>query len=396
MKAVATALVLIAGAAVVLWYGNTLNSWVLGGLIGGLAALLLSIPISLTLFSYLSRRHEERLQADALTDSADANEYAYAQEEMSLAQVVEYSDYPRLQAPVRGAREVYVEEYSPVEEPFWDERDQEEDFQHTYNQRQLPAPRHPRQTPNRLPVPQQRGNYSSDERRQPKALPAPIENTGTTRRTTKRMNYPGFPGYHPTSSFSQSRSAALRTARQEAVRQHEEDREISPTHVSRRIPSVHPDLSTTGSRPSQRRQTERAGRTVEATPSQSGQRRALPSGHRDIRHQLPEHIHSADFADDTAYTESQTEYLRQQQQYTETGPIQQHPQSGQLVRRPHIPEQRRKPDTITGSMGNPMVRRAPYMYEDDPIRQEFSQQINGPITRRSSRRLHNDQSQGEE
>jgi len=50
MKAVATALVLIVGAAVVLWYGNTLNSWVLGGLIGGLAALLISIPISLTLF----------------------------------------------------------------------------------------------------------------------------------------------------------------------------------------------------------------------------------------------------------------------------------------------------------------------------------------------------------
>src|SRR5436309_2581410 len=54
MKAVATALVLIAGAAVVLWYGNTLNSWVLGGLIGGLAALLLSIPISLMVSSSFS------------------------------------------------------------------------------------------------------------------------------------------------------------------------------------------------------------------------------------------------------------------------------------------------------------------------------------------------------
>jgi len=64
MRAAAVALVLIVGAAVVLWYGNTLNSWVLGGLIGGLAALLLSIPISLTLFSYLSRRHEEQLQAE--------------------------------------------------------------------------------------------------------------------------------------------------------------------------------------------------------------------------------------------------------------------------------------------------------------------------------------------
>ena len=61
MKAAAMALVLIVGAAVVLWFGNTLNSWVLGGLMGGLAALLLSIPISLTLFSFLSRRHGERL-----------------------------------------------------------------------------------------------------------------------------------------------------------------------------------------------------------------------------------------------------------------------------------------------------------------------------------------------
>src|SRR5450755_3147755 len=65
MKVVAAALVFIAGAAVVLWFGNTLNSWVLGGLIGGLAAILLTIPISLTLFSYLSRRHDEQLRAEA-------------------------------------------------------------------------------------------------------------------------------------------------------------------------------------------------------------------------------------------------------------------------------------------------------------------------------------------
>src|SRR2546428_4184383 len=65
MKLTAVALVLIVGAAVVLWFGNMLNSWVLGGLIGGLAALLLSIPISLTLFSYFSRRHDERLRTEA-------------------------------------------------------------------------------------------------------------------------------------------------------------------------------------------------------------------------------------------------------------------------------------------------------------------------------------------
>src|SRR5207249_3001000 len=84
MRAAAVALVLILGAAVVLWYANTLNSWVLGGLIGGLAALLLSVPISLTLFSYLSRRHEERLKAEA-------------QEEMSLANLAAYENY--LEAP---------------------------------------------------------------------------------------------------------------------------------------------------------------------------------------------------------------------------------------------------------------------------------------------------------
>src|SRR5947209_1314695 len=329
MRVAAVALVVIVGAAVVLWFGNTLNSWVLGGLIGGLAALLLSIPISLTLFSYLSRRHDERLQADA---------DAYVQEEMSLAHVVEYSDYSH--APARVSQEFYeVADYRSVEEeePFWDEHNQEEDFRRVPNERQLPAPRSPRQTPNRLPLAPQRGNYAPEERRQPKALPAPTGNAGTTSRNTKRMNYPGFPGYNPASSFSQSRSAALRTARQEAMRQFEEN-EISPTNVSRRPspPAVSPDLSTTGTHPSRRRQTEQTRRTVEATPSQSGPRRALPSGHRDVKHQLPEHSHS------TGRGEPQTDYLPNR--YPETGPMQQQPSTGQAVRHPHIPEQRRKSD----------------------------------------------------
>src|SRR6266853_2838047 len=77
MKAAALAFVLLIGAAIVLAFANTLNSWVLGGLIGGLAALLLSIPISLTLFSYLSRRHEERLKAEAQEDMEQAHLEAY-------------------------------------------------------------------------------------------------------------------------------------------------------------------------------------------------------------------------------------------------------------------------------------------------------------------------------
>jgi predicted lipid-binding transport protein (Tim44 family) len=63
MRAAAVALVLIIGAVVLLIFANTLNSWVLGGLIGGLAALLISIPISLFLFTILARRHDEELRA---------------------------------------------------------------------------------------------------------------------------------------------------------------------------------------------------------------------------------------------------------------------------------------------------------------------------------------------
>src|SRR3989440_12243827 len=61
MKAAALAFVLLIGAAIVLAFANTLNSWVLGGLIGGLPALLLSIPISLALFTAMARRHAEQL-----------------------------------------------------------------------------------------------------------------------------------------------------------------------------------------------------------------------------------------------------------------------------------------------------------------------------------------------
>ena len=182
MKAVATALVLIAGAAVVLWYGNTLNSWVLGGLIGGLAALLLSIPISLTVFSYFSRRHDEHLGVEA-------------QEEMALAQMY---DYP--QVPARLAREAYTvdeEAYRlSIEEEQWRE---EERYRQIQAARNLPVPSSPRSliadqswTGNQLPV-TQRGTYTSGTHQsQQKALP-PAKGKDTTGRqaTTRRMYYPG-------------------------------------------------------------------------------------------------------------------------------------------------------------------------------------------------------------
>jgi hypothetical protein len=41
----------------------------------------------------------------------------------------------------------------------------------------------------------------------------------------------------------------------------------------------------------------------------------------------------------------------------------------------------------TESVGRSLVRRAPYLYEDDPLRQELAQHVQEPITRRSTRYL---------
>jgi hypothetical protein len=57
----------------------------------------------------------------------------------------------------------------------------------------------------------------------------------------------------------------------------------------------------------------------------------------------------------------------------------------QTVRSPQLQEQPLNPDMTTGSLQKPLVRRAPYMYEDDPLRQEMAQHLNCPMVRRSSR-----------
>jgi hypothetical protein len=73
--------------------------------------------------------------------------------------------------------------------------------------------------------------------------------------------------------------------------------------------------------------------------------------------------------------EFNTEQLRGRTQQPKTEPFYR-PQTGQMAR---------PPEMKTGNLKTPMVRRAPYLYEDDPMREEFAQQIDGgPITRRSS------------
>jgi len=65
-----------------------------------------------------------------------------------------------------------------------------------------------------------------------------------------------------------------------------------------------------------------------------------------------------------------------------TGPVRPNPETGKIVRNPQLGES--SGESKSGSLRNPLVRRAPYMYEDDPLREEFAQHVEKPITRRSS------------
>ena len=365
IKAVATALVLIAGAAVVLWFGNTSNSWVLGGLIGGFVALLLSIPISLMLFSYLSHHHDEQLRTEA-----------------ELSQMYEYEEIPA--RALRGNYQVneYVE---AEEEEFWDEEEQYHQ-QPRQQIRSLPQPA-PQRMPEQRPSPNRqatsrRGTYAPLPRPGTRNTPAArSKGVGSRRSTTRNLNYPGFPGYEPGSMLRHQRSVALRTARMEKLQQYEDDVEVLPTHISRRQLSVSPARDFTGQyeqiqRPRSSRQLppetpseQRRPRVVESKPSRHDLPRSLPPEGGSTLRQSP-------YLEDSE-TDNLDDY------YPETGPMRR--PTGQMARNPRLESNLPQTEKPSGSLGRPMIRRAPYTYDDDPIRQELSQQLHPPRVRRSSR-----------
>jgi hypothetical protein len=374
MRAAAVALVLIVGAAVVLWYGNTLNSWVLGGLIGGLAALLISVPISLMLFSYLARRNDERAKAEA-------------QEEMSLALM---DSYDRLEPPV----EIYESEAymlpSADDEDEW--REPSDDYRGTRG-RNLPAPSYPRLPAARqqlLPAEQPRYRQQKDvlpgrTREQPAA-------SRQQPRTSQPLRYPGFPGYHVAAQRSAHHTAALRVARQEAAQQYEDDdTRIMPTSNSKRLPTVRreqhivPQPSVQPRVPRHARQLQpqpqapqqyQRRRTVDGSSASSTGNRSLPRPGEGVTGQWPQGRSSRAH-------EAQTDKLGDR--YPQTGPVRQQT-TDHLTRHRQVDGQQRNAETISGSLKNPLVRRAPYMYEDDPLRQELAQHIEGPLVRRRSSR----------
>src|SRR2546422_2611138 len=66
--------------------------------------------------------------------------------------------------------------------------------------------------------------------------------------------------------------------------------------------------------------------------------------------------------------------------------------TGPVTRNPQVDAQPRNPDIMTGSLQRPLVRRAPYMYDDDPLRHELAQQIDVPyLQRRASRFVDEDE-----
>ncbi|MBA2681675.1 MAG: hypothetical protein H0U76_25180 [Ktedonobacteraceae bacterium] len=363
MKAVAAALVLVVGAAVVLWYGNTLNSWVLGGLIGGLAALLLSIPISLTIFSFLSRHHDQRSRSDE--EYEPIYEYPEVPERVARSVYVVEEDRPRVRPEVWGEEDEWYEGEEDGEEVFYDRT---QGSRRPSAQPRLPAPNQQRSVP-RLPAPQQSTVKSTRQLSQttrqlpernalnPKQLSAREKEITTRRPTQQRMNYSGQPGYQPETQQSQMRSQALRTARMEAARQREEDQiEELPSHRSRRSPSSRSSRTLSESQYDEQEISQRTQQGAKQYPRRPRRKADAPSSQNG----------ESQFSSQTS--ESTTRQSAQRQR-TE-------PETDYL-----------NPPMTNGNIKKPLVRRAPYMYEDDPLRKELSQQVEGPITRRSSRNL---------
>ncbi len=404
MRAAAVAFVLVVGAAVVLWFGNTLNSWVLGGLIGGLAALLLSIPISLSLFSFLSRRHDDRFRTEI-------------HEQMSLGQTYSYA-LPPAGAQMRGyqlppqASEAYREEYE-LDEDYqeYEEIDEAEGVyeesstlrrsssmplssrQSSLSSRELSAPSHS--------VPLKQRNSALYPAIGAEQTRAPRSQVQRLTPSHLRSPYPGLPRGQGGLRQSQYLSEALRAARLETVRRRDDDPgrlasglEQEDIEVSSMLPPPPPGLAA-----------RRSSALSPRSSSSSQQRRPRPSQSL----QRGAGSRSSSFApeDEEALTGPYALSQREREAYVDeenpwdnrlqrqSGQMPLSPrsadasgfysrQSSSVARSRITGDQRRVRGLPSGSLKNPLVRRAPYMYEDDPLREELGQYIDEPVTRRSS------------
>ncbi len=364
--ALARAFLLLVGAAVILAFANTLNSWVLGGLIGGLAALLISIPISLALFTIMARRHDGFMQSQQEEErSYDDEEYAEVYEADAYVLPSEEDQYvePRRLPEARNAS---ASDYPRL--PAAGQSHAQAAANGMYNQRALRSP-HGMQRPSQA-LPAQGNSASLPVQRSPL--------TGT-------LPYLG----NQASSLAKHRTAALRAARIEAARELYNESNDFPTATSgsRRFPgpssqSLKARSDTDGlprhtrRLPQQDNSARRSRHSLDAsTTRQSGTR----------RYRQLDSSRSQDYnlqAGSLEIQETSTDKLNGR--FDQTEPLRRNPETGKFVRNPQLEEQPRNPDVVTGSLRNPLLRRAPYMYEDDPLREELAQYIERPITRRSS------------
>jgi hypothetical protein len=226
-KAVPVALVLIAGAAVVLWFGNQLNSWVLGGLIGGLASLLLSIPISLALFTHFARQHDESGQYPRVLHKRLRSHRSVALSHY-LPHEIDTRYHDDEYALADGEISTIVEErYQP---PTTDSGWLDEEFGSPIP----PARQHPPSAPSRHTTRNMSGRrlptvYGVQPQKNTPASrqASDAEEEYKTRKTTRRMVYPGLPSTQDPAFRSRFRSEAMRTARLEAAQQYIDESDVS-------------------------------------------------------------------------------------------------------------------------------------------------------------------------
>ncbi|HKV59673.1 MAG TPA: hypothetical protein VJO32_15375 [Ktedonobacteraceae bacterium] len=377
MKVAALALVLIVASAVVLIFANTLNSWVLGGLIGGLAALLISIPISLIIFASLARRQDERLYAQMLLQQEEdlahqeEEQQEYYDDEESYDEYDEYGrvyeteayylpdDEDEYEVP-RGRKQPEIRSLPAAGQSYASSSARAAAKQRALNNTQNTASFQPsRKSTRELAIDRERNERSSSRQNQQTGH----QRTARTPYTTRSLR-------------SQQQAAARRAAQQEATQGSQRSEQLSTGPVQRPATTRHlPPQSIQFNRA--RLQDERERRSIaDEGGSQYGTNRGAkrPSNGVDGRPR-----------------EMQTDSIRDRSLYPTTGQIHLNPETGQITRNRQLDEQYSGDEATTGNLRNPVVRRAPYLYEDDPLREELSQQIDKPITRRASRYLSFDE-----
>lgn len=378
MKAVATAMVLIAAAAVVLWSGATLNSWVLGGLIGGLAALLISVPVSLALFSHLSKRHNS-----VFDETASRKKVALSQ--AGAYPEAYFDEMDGDEREVEGSLYTLEQDYASEEDFYTQHPDYDDDRSPSTYRRT--SRRVNNQPVKRLPAPGRRGTSSFQTA---KKLSEPSTAHGSKSAQGDRRSSRTTP---PGSTLSQYRSQALRAARQEAVQRRgkrirrEEDIEQEDFSVPSRQYLEEPEQ---GYPPVPKR----ASRYLSTSPNLQHPQDQGRTTEKDLLMQRQRfHQEAEDIDEDDAEMDLNRHYprsgYRPRNSYPRTEPVERISQRDLRQR-----ENSFNADATTGSVQRSLIRRAPYLYDDDPLRQDLSPYFDHPpVTRRTSRlrRLNQDE-----